>query len=353
MKNPLLKPLFLVASLLTLWPTGAAAQYPGWQHSGSMFMRILSLLIVLMLSVPVHAQHNWQKPKPLMAKADVEKIIGPLTSKEPSKDLHVLWVWGYDPNHAPGAHDYERVRDLMTGLLAKVPRVKIETAYEFPTKEQFAKADLMVMYLHLPQLKDEQYADFEAYIQRGGGVVALHETAIMRPASDGKKLARCLGMSWDEGRSQWGAIFEDITIRNDHAIFAGFGKTLTLVDEFYWDLIRKEEGVDVLGTVRTGPPGDSPGPVPASNLSKVASPVFWTMESGKGRVFGTSMGHNTFSYYDPELRIILFRAMAWAVREKQDPFMPLVFDGITNDKDMVGTTDEMRNWKGKLRKPPE
>ncbi len=33
--------------------------------------------------------------------------------------------------------------------------------------------------------------------------------------------------------------------------------------------------------------------------------------------------------------------------------MPLVFDGIANDKDMVGTTDDMRNWKGKLRKPPQ
>ena len=38
MRNRLLKPLSLVASLLTLWATGAAAQYPGWQHSGSMFI---------------------------------------------------------------------------------------------------------------------------------------------------------------------------------------------------------------------------------------------------------------------------------------------------------------------------
>ncbi len=38
MKHHLLKPLSLVASLLTLWATGAAAQYPGWQHSGSMFI---------------------------------------------------------------------------------------------------------------------------------------------------------------------------------------------------------------------------------------------------------------------------------------------------------------------------
>lgn len=38
MKNHLLKSLFIVASLITLLPTGAAAQYPDWQHSGSMFI---------------------------------------------------------------------------------------------------------------------------------------------------------------------------------------------------------------------------------------------------------------------------------------------------------------------------
>ena len=38
MKQRLLKPLFLVASLHTLRATGTAAQYPGWQHSGSMFV---------------------------------------------------------------------------------------------------------------------------------------------------------------------------------------------------------------------------------------------------------------------------------------------------------------------------
>ncbi len=41
--------------------------------------------------------------------------------------------------------------------------------------------------------------------------------------------------------------------------------------------------------------------------------------------------------------------MAWALREKADPFMPLVYDGITSPDNRVGTTDSMRNWKGKRR----
>ncbi|MFT4568345.1 MAG: hypothetical protein ACI9FN_003314 [Saprospiraceae bacterium] len=56
-----------------------------------------------------------------------------------------------------------------------------------------------------------------------------------------------------------------------------------------------------------------------------------------------------YTYYDPEFRIILFRAMAWALNEDTSPFMPLVFDGITNENNMVGTTELMRNWEGKQR----
>ncbi len=278
--------------------------------------------------------------------------MGPLTKDAPSKPRHIVWVWGYDGGHRPGAHDYLRVRDLMTGLLAKVPEVTVETAYLFPSKAQFEKADLVAMYLHLPQLTAEQYSDFNAYVQRGGGVVALHETAIIRPAEEGKKLSQCLGMAWDEGRSEWGAIFEDITVKQDHEIFQGFPKTLRIVDEFYWKLNQLED-VQVLGHVRTGRPGHSPGLIPPDQLSKEVSPMFWTLERGKGRVFGTTTGHNTFTYYDPEFRIILFRAMAWAMREKADPFLQLVGDGITNAEGRVGTEDTMRDWKGKLRRPLE
>lgn len=83
-------------------------------------------------------------------------------------------------------------------------------------------------------------------------------------------------------------------------------------------------------------------------LSEEPSPIFWTLQSSQGRVFGTTLGHNTFSYYDPELRIVLFRVM----REAPDPWMPLVFQGITNEQGMVGTSDDMRDWDGKLRAPP-
>jgi len=295
------------------------------------------------------AQHLWQKPKPLKAKSEVSRIIGPLSMTQPAKPIHIVWVWGFDKWHRPGAHDYERVRDLMTGLLAKVPKVTVEAAYEFPSKALFEKADLVCMYLHLPQLSAAQFADFQAFIEGGGAVVSLHETCIIRPSGEGLKLAHCLGRAWNEGRSKWGAIFADLTVDNSHEVFRGFPEKLPVVDEFYWGLHQKQEGVDILATVPVGPARNSKGPIPQERLSEKQWPVVWTHEMGKGRVFATSTGHNTFTYYDPEFRIILFRGMAWALKQKADPFMPLVFKGITNAGHMVGTTDTMRDWKGKRR----
>lgn len=133
-------------------------------HGVSMFSRIAA--IVLVSGSLCQAQHAWQKPKPLVPKADIEKIIGPIEQAAPSKARHIVWVWGYDKPHQPGAHDYLRVRDLMTGLLKTVPQVTVDTAYLFPTQAQFDKADLVVLFLHLPQLSTEQYTMFQGFIRR-------------------------------------------------------------------------------------------------------------------------------------------------------------------------------------------
>ena len=314
-------------------------------------MRILHLIITFFIvsnSFDCLGQHLYQRPKPLKKKEDLERIIGSVSQNLLEKKLRILWVYGYDKHHIAGAHDYVRVKDLMVGLLRKVSNVIVEEVFHFPDVAQFGRADLVVMYLHLPDLKKKQFVNFRNYIEKGGGVVSLHETAIMRPASKGKKLAECLGFAWHEGTSKWGAIFDEINIDNEHEIFKGFPKSLSINDEFYWDLYQ-EDSVKVLGSVRTGPDGNSDGPVLREKLSKEESPVFWTYEVGQGKVFGTTTGHHTFTYYDPEFRIILFRAMAWAANVKQDAFIPLVFEGITNEKGMVGTTDVMRYWEGKRR----
>jgi type 1 glutamine amidotransferase len=312
---------------------------------------IMKHLIVLFLFLITEAsgQHLYQLPKQPKAKKELDKIIGKVSTYPLKEKLSILWVYGYDEHHIAGAHDYVKVKNLMVGLLNEVQNVSVDEVFHFPTKEQFEKTDLVVMYLHLPNLKSKQFESFQNYIKNGGGVVSLHETAIMRPASKGKLLSKCLGFAWNEGTSKWGAVFDKINIDNEHEIFKGFPSKIAINDEFYWDLFQ-EKGTDIIGSVRTGPDEDSDGPIPEEMLSENKSPMFWTYELGKGKVFGTTTGHHTFTYYDPEFRIILFRAMAWVTGIESDPFMSLVFEGITDANNMIGITDPMRYWKGKIRK---
>ena len=171
----------------------------------------------------------------------------------------MLWVYGYDEHHIAGAHDYVKVKDLMVGLLNKVVGVSVEEVFHFPSEEQFSQTDLVVLYLHLPKLKQKQFRQFQEFIRQGGGAVSLHETAILRPASKGKAWSKCLGFAWNEGTSKWGAIFDKINIDNQHQIFQGFPPYIDINDEFYWDLFQ-QESADILGSVRTGPDEDSDGP---------------------------------------------------------------------------------------------
>lgn len=306
------------------------------------------LLVFLSLSFYLEAQHLWQKPKAPISQTYLSKLIGPIETTEPSREINILWLYGYDKHHIPGAHDYVKVKDLMTKLLKSVPKVTLDEAYQFPSDAQLSSADLIVMYLHFEALDDQKIIKLQNYIDQGGSIVALHESLIIRPAEQGAKLSKCFGCAWNEGQSKWGAIFTDISIDNHHSIFKNFPTNLTLHDEFYWNLHQEKES-RILGAVRTGPQGNSKKTIQKSQLTKKPQPVFWTYEIGEGRVFATSAGHNTFSYYDPEFRLILFRAMAWALGEKPDPFMPLVSSGITQNG-KVGTTNTMRHWKGKKRK---
>lgn len=272
------------------------------------------------------AQHPWQKPLPPRSLAAINEITGPVRQPALSDPIKIVWVWSKH-DHAPGFHEYEKVRDKYGLLLKSVEKVDVESVYKFPTDEQWSTADLVVFYLHFDELKAEQYQQMKSFVQRGGGIIALHESMIMRPK--GERLAGCIGLAWNEGTSLWGLLPTPFKItRPDHPIFTGFGEQMDLVDEFYWNLTGDQNRIEVLATSQAGPEFGTERPHKPSQLDGEAWPLFWTTEFGKGRVFSSLPGHNLFTYDDAYFRIIFFRAVAWATRQSFDPFKPLVTDGI-------------------------
>jgi len=313
------------------------------------------LLIFLIGSVGLliaadRGQRVAPRPNKPIPKAAILKLTGDWKDAKLSRDIRILWLYGPE-DHGGGEHDYIRIKELFVPMLKTIPRVTVEEAYRFPSPAQFDRADLMIQFLHLPDLTDEQLAMFQGFVNRGGNVVSIHESCIVRPVERATKLAGCIGCSWQGNKnSHWGKFSHDhpLFLKTEHPAFAGLPKSVRLNDESYWDLLRGDN-VEVIGTIASKTNRDS---APFADILKsegARSEAFWTYTSGKGRVFGTTTGHYTYTYFDPMYRLILLRGIAWSLREDPAPFMPLVFHGITNEQGLVGTTDTMMNYKNRKK----
>ena len=308
-------------------------------------MNPIHLLALSLISLQLPAQ----VPNAPVPKADVLQLTGDFSCAKLSRDIRILWLSGPE-DHRGGEHDYIRVKELFVPLLEALPRVSVDEAFQFPTKAQFQQADLLIQYLHLPQLTDAQYKMYQDFVDQGGAVVSIHESCIMRPVADAEKLAACIGCSWKGNRvSKWSKFGHShpLFLKTEHPAFAGLPKSVQLKDESYWNLLAKEN-VEVIGAI--APEAEASKSFQEILLSKdVRTQAFWTYQSGKGRVFGTTTGHYTYTYHDPIYRLLLLRGIAWALNEDPAPFMPIVFEGITDGNGMVGTTDNMMDYKNRKK----
>jgi type 1 glutamine amidotransferase len=289
-------------------------------------------------------------PNAPIPKEEVLKLTGEFADAKLTRDIQILWLSGPE-DHRGGEHDYIRIKELFVPMLKAIPRVTVDEAFGFPTKAQFDQADLLIQYLHLPQLSDQQFQNYQNFVDQGGSVVSIHESCIMRPVEDAEKLAGCIGCSWKGNRtSKWSKFGHShpLFLKTKHPAFAGLPNSVKLNDESYWNLLSRYN-VEVIGAVAPASLSKETNFQKILENKDVRTQAFWAYTSGKGRVFGTTTGHFTYTYYDPIYRLLLLRGIAWSLNEDPAPFMPIVFEGITDDKGMVGTTDRMMTYKNRKR----
>lgn len=310
-----------------------------------------SLIVCLVLVATSQASGQdpgWQEPVE-RDPAEIARILGPVEQREPSRDLNIVWVWGIDKFHQKGTHEYAWVMDrYVHDLLPKVPRVTVTPSYYFPKKELWDKADLVVFYMWPchdgatgfrdgPALDGDRrpawdYDIIDAYQKRGGGLLFAH---MALQQGTGTELAKRIGLAWGHqdpsipetkaGVLHWPV---DVTPAGRNSpILKGLPDEFLFMDEIYWPLIGDQSKTTIIVTSQAEPSTHGDGAWRPGNLEDLdgkAWPTMWTAEVGKGRVFGTTLGHNFFTFNDPLFRIILLRAMAWTMDESFDPFKPLV-----------------------------
>ena len=314
------------------------------------------LIISGMLSRGIGAEFEAPTPR---SRAEVEAVLakapGP-PAVDQLRSLHVVLLADVK-DHGPGAHDYPLWQQRWTLLLggrqaaedavkqvnlfgpppeanaeetmSGAAKVKVTTAWKWPSKEQLKSADLIVMQCYRSggqtrrTWSDERIAELEAYLTRGGGFAVVHPaTYTVRDLSQpgGDRVAALSGLAFDRSIIvRHGPIKLRITA-SDHPICLGLPQTIDLIDEPYWPPVGDLSKVTVLATSDESVPKDSDKISP--------QPMYWTGQHGKGRIFACVPGHFTWTFDDAYFRILLLRGMAWAAGESPYRFDPLVMRGI-------------------------
>ncbi|MFN3648177.1 MAG: HEAT repeat domain-containing protein [Armatimonadota bacterium] len=300
-------------------------------------------------------------PPPRRELAEVKAVLAQAPKPPAARELRALNVLlvANRKDHGAHEHDYPRwmerwkvllggeqagsapvtlygpTSDLPPGPRPGAPKVRVETAVDWPTPEQLRRADVVVAFMGTGGIWNEaKLRDLRALLDRGAGFVALH-AAVIAEKPHAEPLADLLGLAWESGRTLFRHGPLDLKISDpSHPITRGLPERIHFEDESYWPLIGDASRVQVLATAEEATPGTG---------QLAPHPMFWTHTVGKGRVFNSIPGHYSWTFDDPYFRLLVLRGTAWAAGESPYRFDPLALSGArttTRKPEVVKTAQE-------------
>lgn len=270
-------------------------------------------LMTFLLTEPIRMPADAKLPPPSpRTRAEVNAILaGAPAPAAKTRPLHLVLIAG-PKDHGPGEHDYPAWHKAWAELLAAADNVTIAKAWEWPSAEEFQRADVMIFYQH-GSWTPARAKDIDAFLARGGGLVYIHWAVDGSPNAPG--FAQRIGLTAAGGMIAFrhGPLDLGFETGSKHPIGRNFTK-LHLHDESYWKLTGDPKKIQLLASgIEEGEP----------------RPLFWTIEPSKGRVFVSIPGHYSWTFDDPLFRILLLRGIAWTGREPVDRFNSLVTLGAS------------------------
>jgi putative membrane-bound dehydrogenase-like protein len=211
--------------------------------------------------------------------------------------------------HGPNQHDHPRFLEDWKKLLGE-RGLNVDGALDFPTPTQLANTDVLIIYAQDGmKIVGEQRASLEKFLQRGGGLVAIHDGVVS--AEENEWCKKIIGGAWrwpsadlpKEKATKW--LEGDVGIcwvDTEHPISRGISN-FDWKDEIYYDMDLAPE-IGVLAT--------------SFHNVHIIAPQIWTyertMENGTApyRAFVSLSGHEYASFNTPHYRAILLRGIAWA-----------------------------------------
>ncbi|MEO7189984.1 MAG: ThuA domain-containing protein [Vicinamibacterales bacterium] len=161
-------------------------------------------------------------------------------------------------------------------------------------------------------LNAKQKEELLAFVRSGHGFVAAHTglTALESWPEFGEMLGATYGGHLYTGPGQ--VINEQAT----NPIVRHWGSAFTYTDEFYRPDKLSREKVDVLLRF-------NPSSAPTSGLAADGDfPLVWTKTYGQGRVFYSSLSHDTTSWDIRNVQTMMFEAIRWSLGITDVPVVP-------------------------------
>ena len=231
--------------------------------------------------------------------------------------------------HGPGCHDYPAFLSDWTKLLNK-RGAKATGGDDFPTAEQLAETDVVILHAsEAGNIKGKERENFEAYLKRGGGVVAIHGATVSRDADWYKAV---IGGSWEFGKTKYleGHMSLYFTDR-ENPITRG-ASNFDLEDEIYYDMQMMPEAKILAAAYTPKPKDGSSGRRKPVNIYDI-QPQIWTYETGKHRAFAFVPGHVYANFSHISVQTILLRGIAWA--GKSEDVDALLADSEKAESDLL------------------
>ncbi|HXG47405.1 MAG TPA: PVC-type heme-binding CxxCH protein, partial [Methylomirabilota bacterium] len=238
-------------------------------------------------------------------------LAEPARAAEPFR----VFLRGGPKTHGPagnGLHEHERWLADWKRLLAE-RGAQVQGAMRFPTAEELAETDVLVMFAaEAGSIGGTDRDNLDKFLKRGGGIVCLHDAVCGTNAHWFKTV---IGGAWEHGHSKW---YEgDISfyyVNREHPITEG-ASNFDLDDEVYWDLHLLPEA-KVLAASWQPDARNMRGGRPSPHIYNVI-PQMWTYEKrhegGKThRAFVAIPGHKYSTFDLPHMRAVLLRGIAWA-----------------------------------------
>ena len=279
-------------------------------------MYVLISCLVLVIQCDGHGDpHSFRMPQyaelepPAARSADLVKglLQGQDTTPRDDRVFRLLLVAG-PKDHQVGEHDYPAWQKVWSRLLAKAPKTEVTTAWEFPTPDVAADADVIIFY-QKGNWNNARAALIDQHQMRGGGLVYIHWA--VNGADRAHQFAERIGLASKAGAICYrhGPLKIDFSQAGNHPVARNFTE-IDWYDESYWRLRGDRSRIDLLGTSREE---DS------------ARPQFWTTKYKAGRVFVSIPGHYMWTFDDPAFRLLLMRGIAWAGKRNVDRFDELIW----------------------------